>query len=70
MQKPEQPGVFQMAIYPGLGDQVLELAEGLAAEEQEPLVAAARAAAGHGALYLGVGPNVWYAGYGLSYPLG
>jgi hypothetical protein len=45
-----------MAIYPGLGEQVLELAEGLAAEEQGPLVAAARAAAVHGALCLGVRP--------------
>ncbi len=45
-----------MAICPGLGGQALELAEGLAAEEQEPLVAAALAAAGHGALHLGVGP--------------
>ena len=45
-----------MAIDPGLGEQALELAEGLAAEEQEPLVAAALAAAGHGVLRLGVGP--------------
>ena len=45
-----------MAIYPGLGEQALELAEGLAAEEQEPLAAAASAAAGYGALHLDVGP--------------
>jgi len=48
--------VFQMAIYPGLGEQARELAEGLVAEEQEPLVAAAPAAAGYGALHWDVGP--------------
>ncbi len=48
--------MFLMAIYPELGEQVLELAESLAAEEQEPLVAAALAAAVLGAPYLGVGP--------------
>jgi hypothetical protein len=45
-----------MAIYPELEEQVLELAESLAVEEQEPPVAAVQAAAVHGALHLGVGP--------------
>jgi hypothetical protein len=48
--------VFLKAICPELGEQVLELAESLAVEEQEPLVAAVQAAAVHGALHLGVGP--------------
>ncbi len=48
--------MFLVAICPELGEQVLELAESSAAEEQEPLVAAVQAAAVHGVLYLGVGP--------------
>ncbi len=61
-----------MAIYPELGEQVLELAESLAVGEQEPLVAAVQAAAVHGAPTFGCRTcsNVWHAGYGLSYPLG
>ncbi len=45
-----------MAKFPKLGEQVLGLAGDVAAEEREPLAAAARAAAGHGVLYWGVGP--------------